>query len=420
MKRAIAGVSIYLFFFSLIAVHAVWAESDLFDEAPWSLSLGGGAIFFEGDEEVENGGFLSLKLGYDLNSRLTLEGGLDYAPVLENRDFDDPRRSVLDDDTWAIRLSGDLLFHLRKLTEDLRWDPFVSSGIGWMHFGDRLNTGQDEFLWTLGGGLFYHFNDEWAVRVDGRWVLAGPDTELNFLLQGALNWRWGAHVPVAYAVEGGDMDSDGDGLLDIEEPEWGTDLYNPDTDGDGLSDGQEVKKYHTDPLDPDTDMDALKDGPEVFTYSTNPLERDTDDGGVVDGHEVIEDHTDPLDPSDDLELYTLNIEFDYDKAIIRSHDYDELDVVVKVLMRDPGATARIEGHADKRPKSSRVYNIKLSERRAKAVVDYLVAGGINASRLTHKGYGFDRPVVPNDSEENMQKNRRTEVYIWRGDAPVTK
>ncbi len=47
---------------------------------------------------------------------------------------------------------------------------------------------------------------------------------------------------------------------------------------------------------------------------------------------------------------------------------------------------------------------------------YLVqTGGIEAGRLTTEGYGFDRPLAPNDTEEHMQKNRRTEVYIRNGD-----
>jgi outer membrane protein OmpA-like peptidoglycan-associated protein len=268
-----------------------------------------------------------------------------------------------------------------------------------------------------GGGLFYHFNDEWAVRLDARGVLAGTDTELNWLLSGGINWRWGARLPVVYEVQGGEIDSDGDGLFDAFEVELGTDPYDPDTDGDGLLDGEEVNIQHTDPLNPDTDWDALKDGAEVLTYETNPLEPDTDLGGVLDGHEVIEDQTDPLDPSDDLQLYTLNLEFDYDKANIRPQYYEELDVIAKVLQRDPGATARVEGHADKRPTSSREYNIQLSERRARAVMDYLVdVGGIAPDRLTCKGYGFERPIAPNDTEENMQKNRRTEIYIRPGTA----
>ena len=231
-----------------------------------------------------------------------------------------------------------------------------------------------ELVLQAGGGLFFHFNDAWALRGDFRTGIAGGDTEFNSHLQRGRELPLRRGVPPAYTVTGGEIDSDGDGLLDSEEVKIGTDPYNPDTDEDGLSDGEEVKMYKTDPLNPDTDWDGLKDGAEVLTYKTNPLDRDTDKGGVADGHEVIEDNTNPLDPKDDLQLFTLNIEFDYDKAVLRPQYFDELDVIVKVLQRDPGATARVEGHADKRKTSKHDYNIRLSERRAKAVVDYLVAG----------------------------------------------
>jgi len=59
------------------------------------------------------------------------------------------------------------------------------------------------------------------------------------------------------------VDSDNDGLTDAEEKTLGTDPNNPDTDGDGLFDGEEVKVYKTDPLNPDTDGDGFKDGDEV-------------------------------------------------------------------------------------------------------------------------------------------------------------
>ena len=63
-------------------------------------------------------------------------------------------------------------------------------------------------------------------------------------------------------------------------------------------------------------------------------------------------------------------------------------------------------------RSTHEYNQTLSERRAKAVADYLAnIGGIDAARLTQKGFSFDKPVAPNTTEENMQKNRRVEVYI---------
>ena len=318
----------------------------------------------------------------------------------------------MEGDTWAVRLEFDLLFHLRHVVENMHWDPYITAGAGVIYYGDALNSGRDDFMLCGGAGLFYHFDDEWAIRMDGRGVIAGTDTEVNWLFSGGVNWRWGTSLPVVYEVQGGEIDSDGDGLFDAFEVELGTDPYDPDTDDDGLLDGEEVNNIHTDPLNPDTDWDALKDGAEVLTYETDPLEPDTDNGGVMDGHEVIEDHTDPLNGADDLQLYTLNIEFDYDKADIRPIYYDELDMIVKVLLRDPGSTARVEGHADNRKKSSRPYNIRLSDRRARAIKNYLVdVGGIESARLRHKGYGFDRPIAPNDTEVNMQKNRRTEVYI---------
>lgn len=390
-------------------------RNDLFERAPWNVSAGLGLAKFEGDEQVQDGEYVSLKLGYDFNPRLTLEFGLDYAPSLDPNPFpNEPERRLLDSSVYMLRLGADVLLHLRN-TEDLRFDPFLSAGAKFVNWQEALENGKNELTVAVGGGMFYHFNDAWALRGDAQAVVAGQNTEFNLYLGLGVNYRWGTVIPAAYQVSGGDVDSDGDGLLDSREAEIGTDPYNADTDGDGLLDGQEVDTYQTDPLNPDTDMDALKDGAEVLTFKTDPLNRDTDNGGVADGHEVIEDGTDPLDPADDLDLYTLNIEFDYNKAVLRPEYHEDLDVVLKVLSRDPEAEARIEGHADKRPTSKRVYNQKLSERRAQAVMDYLIqVGGIETSRLSAVGYGFDRPVAPNDTEENMQKNRRTEIYIRSG------
>ena len=390
----------------------------LFDRAPWTVSGGPGFMKFEGDEEVEDGFMLNLRLGYDFNPWWAVELSANIMPSLDNRTFDDDR-FALDDSIWAFGIGPDVLLHLRN-TEDLHFDPFLSVGGALMVYEEDLGSGSTDFLLHGGGGVMWHFNEELAMRADIRTGLVGGDTEAKLFGSVGMVYRIGAAIPYRPVVSGGDLDSDGDGLLDSQEADLGTDPFNPDTDGDGLSDGEEVNLYRTDPLNPDTDWDGLKDGAEVLTHKTDPLDRDTDDGGVADGHEVIEDGTDPLDGSDDLQLFTLNIEFDYDKAIIRSSDYPDLDVILKALQRAPGSTARIEGHADKRKTSKRAYNIKLSKRRAKAVVDYLVNAGIDRSRLTYEGYGFDRPLAENDTEANMQKNRRVEVYIRRdGESAAT-
>lgn len=81
------------------------------------------------------------------------------------------------------------------------------------------------------------------------------------------------------------QDPDHDGLTNLEEFQNGTDPNNPDTDGDGISDGDEVHKYHTNPLNADTDGDGLSDGDEI-RLGTNPLNPDTDGDGIPDGIEV--------------------------------------------------------------------------------------------------------------------------------------
>lgn len=401
-----------------VGLNAASAQyNDLFERAPWSITPGISYTIREGDEPVEDSVNLSLKAGYDQNARVTYEFGLDLMPVLKHRTWESQKKFQVDDDTWGARFGGDILLHLRNI-QNLRFDPYVGAGAGLTYYGEDLGDGNLVPSLQADLGFFYHFNDTWALRADYRHefisIEIGPDirTEMHNNFNLGVNYRFGAEAPQRFEVIGGSLDSDGDGLLDDEETGLGTDPFNPDTDGDGLSDGDEVKLYKTDPLNGDSDWDGLKDGSEVLVYSTNPLLADTDGGGVTDGHEVIEDSTDPLDPADDMQLYTLNIEFDYDKAVIRPEYYDQLDVIVKVLQRDPLAHAKVEGHADKRPKSDRKYNIQLSERRAKAVVEYLIdVGGIDASRLSSKGFGFDRPVAPNDTEANMQKNRRTDIYI---------
>ncbi|MFH1620651.1 MAG: binary toxin-like calcium binding domain-containing protein [Patescibacteria group bacterium] len=89
------------------------------------------------------------------------------------------------------------------------------------------------------------------------------------------------------------VDADNDGLTYEKELEAGTDPKNTDSDGDGLTDGQEVNVYHTDPLKMDTDGDELKDAEEIKIYGTDPLKTDTDGDTYSDSLE-ISTNNDPL------------------------------------------------------------------------------------------------------------------------------
>lgn len=104
-----------------------------------------------------------------------------------------------------------------------------------------------------------------------------------------------------------------------------------------------------------------------------------------------------------------NIFFDFDKATLRPESTNELQRLTKLLNDVPTLKIEISGHTDS--KGANDYNLKLSDNRAKAVVDYLINAGIPSSRLTYKGYGEEQPISTNDTDAGRQLNRRTEFKI---------
>jgi OOP family OmpA-OmpF porin len=154
---------------------------------------------------------------------------------------------------------------------------------------------------------------------------------------------------------------------------------------------------------------------EVNSYKTNPLNIDTDGGSVNDGIEIGRG-TNPLDRNDDVEkkvevkvgeiVVLEGVNFETNSARLTGESEEILQKSLKYMKNNPTEIYEISGHTDSR--GSRNHNIKLSQSRAESVRDWLISNGINADRLTAIGYGPDQPMVPNDSEENMYKNRRVE------------
>ena len=387
------------------------AEVD--ESSRWYISPGIGMMFFEGNQAVDDGLNMVLRGGYDINEWWSAEAGASWAPNITSQGGND----IKSQNVFGFFLDG--LYHFDRFE---RFDPYLAAGYGYYRAKERAFCEGSEHIITgprAGAGIFYHFNERVSLRLDGRAFMAmDQSSECMFTTDLGLAYRFGGGgegggveaVPAA-VLAGVAKDSDGDGLNDDLEAELGTDPFNKDTDGDGLTDGEEYLTYKTDPLNPDSDFDGLTDGQEVLKYKTNPLERDTDKGGVADGHEVIEDKTDPLDPSDDLMLFEVNIQFDYDTTIIQPKYFAEIDQILRVLNRKSDSTAVIEGHADRRTRSNQKYNQDLSERRAQAVLSYMAGKGVDAGRMSAMGYGFSRPKVQPDLVNGNPENRRVEIYI---------
>jgi len=95
------------------------------------------------------------------------------------------------------------------------------------------------------------------------------------------------------------VDTDSDGLSNVDEVRMGTNPFDIDSDDDLVADADEVYHYGTDPLDADTDDDRLIDGYEIYTYFTDPLDPDTDDDEFMDGAEVSYWLANGIDPNSD-------------------------------------------------------------------------------------------------------------------------
>ena len=253
-------------------------------------------------------------------------------------------------------------------------------------------------------------------------------------------------------------DRDGDGYLDPEdgcpdEPENFNGYKDedgcpddPDTDGDGLTDSvdscvlePEDKDNYLDEdgcPDVDNDLDGILDSADKCPNDPEDPDGYQDEDGCPDpdndkdtvpavkdqcpneiGSATKEPLGCPTKPAlvvvTDCEVkITQQIHFAYNKATIRKESYPVLDAVVEVLDKNPEIKIEVQGHTDNR--GSAAYNKRLSNQRAGSVMKYLVSHGVSASRLTFKGYGFDRPLVPNTSPQNMALNRRVQFVRTEG------
>lgn len=118
----------------------------------------------------------------------------------------------------------------------------------------------------------------------------------------------------------------------------------------------------------------------------------------------------PLQPiKEGSKIILSNIFFDTNKADLKKESMAELEKMIEFLALNPDVRVEISGHTDS--VGSEDDNLDLSQRRADAVVEYLVNYGIDSDRLVAKGYGEKAPIADNETEEGRQKNRRTEFEI---------
>ena len=103
------------------------------------------------------------------------------------------------------------------------------------------------------------------------------------------------------------------------------------------------------------------------------------------------------------------VNFDFDRSEVRGDDKAVLDAAIETLRENPNARVKIAGYTD--DAGAEEYNQGLSERRASAVLEYLMNGGVEANRLGSVGHGASNPVADNATRDGRTQNRRVELNV---------
>ncbi len=294
--------SLRLFFLSLLIVCLSSVMLAQNEAGSWSFGVRGGASLWSSrynQKKIGIGGDLLLR--FRTAGRLTLGLQAGYEDLKSGNSI--PRVSDVYPVTYdylkfvAIPAAATLTFNFI----DAPVSPYVSAGIGMFMYQRRANK------WQYIPDQKFHFSAMIPVAV-GLEAFVGRqssvvveigahigDSKMDIIRSNSHLLDYTARAGFNFYFGNRDNDDDDhDGLTNLEERRIGTNPLSADTDKDGLTDGQEVRIYHTNALKWDTDGDGLSDGDEVLKYHTDPLRTDTDGDGLSDGDEILKYHTDPL------------------------------------------------------------------------------------------------------------------------------
>jgi outer membrane protein OmpA-like peptidoglycan-associated protein len=346
------------------------------------------------------------------------------------------------DDLSHYAVDGTLKYNLLK---EKRIIPFIEIGGGYT-WVDDIGSG------TVNGGIgaSYWFTDNIGLSVQTSYKHAFED-------YGVKHFQHLAGI----AIKFGGTDTDGDGIYDRDDacPEVaGLAAFNgcPDSDGDGIEDGKDscpneagskemngcpdsdgdgiADKDDACPNEaglaalagcPDADGDGIADKDDACPNEAGPAENkgcpwpDKDGDGVLDKDDICPDVPGTVANNGCPEVteavqktlldYAKTILFDTGKASIKKESEEVLNNIVSILAEYKNSKFTIDGHTDST--GSAKTNQRLSEERAYSVMNYLIENGVASSRLSATGYGEDRPIADNNTNQGRRTNRRVEINL---------
>ncbi|WP_400075577.1 OmpA family protein [Winogradskyella sp. R77965] len=351
------------------------------------------------------------------------------------------------DDLTYYGLDGRVSYSFMDVLKSNTIDPYlgVGGGYSWL---DNIGAG------TLNGTLGIKF-----------WINEKVGLDFNSTYKHSFEDYLPKHFQhtLGLTFKFGGTDTDGDGIYDQDDAcpeEAGLEIFNgcPDSDNDGIQDSKDdcpntaglaefngcpdgdgdgvVDKDDKCPAVagskalmgcPDADGDGVADGDDGCPNESGPAANngcpwpDTDGDGILDKDDkcpseagtAANNGCPEVKPTEEvmetLNSYARTILFNSGKATFKEETNQVLQAMTAIFKEYPNADFSIEGHTDS--DGSKSMNQALSERRANAVRDYLIANGISSDRLTASGYGEDNPIASNRTRAGKKENRRVEVKL---------
>ncbi|GAB3088657.1 OmpA family protein [Lysobacter terrae] len=339
------------------------AQAQDFDDR-WYLTGSAGFNMQDNDRGTRNAPFVGLGVGKFISDNWSLDAELNY----QNPKFDDNQ-----DLLWSqYGISVDLRRHF--IAEGRNWNPYVLMGLGYQRSEEEFDA--------------FPSVDSPGQREDGNLA-----AKVGVGMQGDMG-RYGIRAELAYRADFDDQS-----------------VAAPDEDqfGDFLASVGIIVPLGAEPA---------AAAPPPPPPAENCADKDDDGDGVNNcddkcpgsqaGQTIGPDGC-PVPVSIDLK----GVNFDFDKSTLRPDAVQILGEAVEIFKRYPELKAEVAGHTDQC--GSDAYNQALSERRARAVYDYLTSNGIDGSRLTGpNGYGESRPLEDLGQKSpacKSERNRRTELNV---------
>ncbi|HET6604378.1 MAG TPA: OmpA family protein [Xanthomonadaceae bacterium] len=340
------------------------AAQEYFDDR-WYMTATAGRFVADGDRQTDNAWHGGIGFGWWLNPNFSID--IDTTYTKPYRDGNSLNWSL-----YGLGLTG--RYHFRP--EDRNWWPYF-------YFGAGALRHEVEYSDPFGGRPIENEGTSLYVSAGG-----GLQADLG---------RFGARAEIGARHDFDDDNLDSNGYTDF------------------LSSVSLLVKFGPEPTRRIEPQEPAREP--VITCA------DLDDDG--DGVNNCDDRCPNSQPGQavgpdgcpvPLTIDLRGVNFDFDKSNLRPDAIATLNEAIEVLNRYPDLRVEVAGHTDSI--GTDAYNQGLSERRARAVYDYLVNNGINSSRLIGPvGYGESRPIAPNtnpdgsDNPEGRAQNRRTELNV---------